>query len=103
MAEKRASKVSGTCSTEMTAIGSGRRWALTASRTVSASQSLIKIDMRDLAQRMDAGIGPAGAVHEHHLAAERETAASSAPCTVGPFCWICQPTNGLPSYSMVSL
>ena len=31
---------------------------------------LVEIDMRDLAQRMDAGIGPAGALHEHDLAAE---------------------------------
>ena len=31
------------------------------------------------------------------------TAAANTPCTEGPLSWICQPTNGPPSYSMVSL
>src|SRR5438552_12917418 len=31
------------------------------------------------------------------------TACSSAPCTVGALSWICQPENGVPSYSMMSL
>jgi hypothetical protein len=31
------------------------------------------------------------------------TAVSSAPCTVGALSWICQPENGVPSYSMRSL
>jgi hypothetical protein len=34
------------------------------------------------------------------LAADRQ---HRAPCTVGALSWICQPENGVPSYSMMSL
>ena len=64
---------------------------------------LFDIAMRDLRQRMHAGIGAARAMDAHVLAADRLTAASSAPCTVGALSWICQPENGVPSYSMMSL
>jgi hypothetical protein len=55
--------------------------------------------VRDLAERMDAGVGAAGAMDRGPL-----------PCKGGdgvrenaPLSCICQPTNGVPSYSMVSL
>ena len=45
---------------------------MSADRTVSTGLSLDKIEMRDLAQRMDAGVGAAGALHGRALAAEGE-------------------------------
>ena len=63
-----------------------------------------EIDMRDLAERMHAGVGAPGAVRRSRP--RRRTPrprSASTPCTDGPLSWICQPTNGVPSYSMVSL
>jgi len=40
---------------------------------------------------------------EHPRAQIALTAVSSAPCTEAPLSWICQPQNGAPSYSMMSL
>ena len=103
IAEKRASKSSATFSAASTATGCGRRCALSASRTVSVSPVLGEIDMRDLAERVHAGVGAAGALHHRLLAGERPIAAVSTPCTGRPSSWTCQPANGAPSYSMVSL
>ena len=66
-------------------------------------EMLGNIAMRDLPERMHAGIGAAGAVNANLLAADRLDRVSSAPCTEGPLSWICQPQNGAPSYSMMSL
>ena len=93
-----------TFSADSTATGCGRRCALSASRTVSVSQSLGEIDMRDLTQRMHAGIGAPGALHR--APSRRRTPRSpsvSAPCTDGPLACICQPANGVPSYSISEL
>ena len=75
-----------------------------ASRTVSGVQSLSQVDMRDLAERMHAGIGAPGALRPRRASPQNaDERLVSAPCTVGPSPWICQPTNGVPSYSIVSL
>ena len=63
-----------------------------------------EIDMRDLAQRMHAGIGAAGAVHGDALAGECRNRRGQRALDGRRHCpAICQPTNGVPSYSMVSL
>ena len=59
--------------------------------------------MRDLAERMHARVGAPGAGDLDGVAAERRERGVSTPCTVVPSPWICQPTNGVPSYSIVSL
>ena len=63
-----------------------------------------EIDMRDLAERVHAGVGAAGALHRRPLAGEGGRPPSvRTPCTVGALSCTCQPANGVPSYSMVSL
>jgi hypothetical protein len=59
-----------------------------------ASQNLrrerrVQLEVRDLGQRMDAGVGPARA-GELEIAASR-MARSISPWTVRAFFWICQP------------
>ena len=63
-----------------------------------------QIDMRDLRQRVHAGIGAPGA--EHGDGSRRKsgaTAVSSASWIDSPFGWRCQPTKPAPQYSIVSL
>ena len=63
-----------------------------------------EIDMRDLTERVHAGIGASGAEDGDALAGKsRDRRRSSTPCTETPLSCICQPINGVPSYSMVSL
>ena len=52
-------------------------------RATVRHEMLDEIEMRDLRQRMHAGIGAAGAVHAHGLAADSLDGTSSAPCTEG--------------------
>ena len=61
------------------------------------------IAMRDLAQRMHAGIGAAGAVDAHLFAADRLDRGLQRALHRGAVVLICQPENGAPSYSMMSL
>ena len=61
------------------------------------------VAMRDLPQRMHAGIGAAGAVHANVLAADRLDRGFQRALHGWPLSWICQPENGVPSYSMMSL
>ena len=69
-----------------------------------ASPVLGEIDMRDLAERMHAGVGAPGAADVHALARRTPRSRRPArPAPTAPLSWICQPTNGVPSYSMVSL
>ena len=57
--------------------------------------------MRDLAQRMHAGVG-APAPRSDTVSPENLAIASlSRPCTDAPSACTCQPTNGVPSYSSV--
>ena len=62
-----------------------------------------EVDMRDLAERVHAGIGAAGAADGDALAAKGGDGVGQTPCTDGPLSCTCQPTKGVPSYSMVSL
>ena len=64
---------------------------------------LRQIDMRDLPARVHAGVGAPGALHQSFSPDSASIAAVKTPCTVSPSAWICQPQNGAPSYSMVSL
>ena len=64
---------------------------------------LRQIDMRDLPERMHAGVGAAGAVDGDALAGQRRDRVGQHALHRQPVAWICQPTNGVPSYSMVSL
>ena len=63
--------MSGTISADSTPIGCGRRCALSAVAQPVRREGFGMIDMRDLRQRMHAGIGAARAVHAHRLAADR--------------------------------
>ena len=59
--------------------------------------------MRDLAERMHAGIGAPGAMDADVLAADRlDRGLERALHRRAVFC-TCQPQNGVPSYSMMSL
>ena len=64
---------------------------------------LFDIAMRDLRQRMHAGIGAARAVDANLLAADRLHRGFQRALHRRPLSWICQPENGVPSYSMMSL
>ncbi len=57
--------------------------------------------MRHPSQRMDTGIGAARASERDALSRERANGVGQGPCTDTPSAWICQPTKGVPSYSMV--
>ena len=59
--------------------------------------------MGDLADRMHAGVGAAGAADGDALAGERRDRVGQHALHRQAAAWICQPTNGAPSYSMVSL
>ena len=63
----------------------------------------LKIDMRDLAERMHARVRAPGAVDDARAPVIAKSAPSSASWTERPFSCRCQPTNGAPSYSRVSL
>ena len=63
----------------------------------------LEVDMRDLAQRMHAGVGAPRAMGDRALAVIATSASSSASWTERPFSCRCQPTNGAPSYSRMSL
>ena len=58
--------------------------------------------MRHLAQRMHAGVRAAGAAHDTVSPENLPIASVSRPCTETPSACICQPTNGVPSYSSVT-
>ena len=59
--------------------------------------------MGDLAERMHAGIGAAGAAWDGLFAGEGLDRFGQSPLHGGPFSCTCQPTNGVPSYSRMSL
>jgi len=62
-----------------------------------------QIDMRDLRQRVDAGIGSPGAEHPHAGAAEIMDRGFQRLLHREPLAWRCQPTRPAPQYSIVSL
>ena len=60
--------------------------------------------MRHLTERVHARVGASRARDLHGMLARTPSIASaSAPCTVARSACICQPANGVPSYSMVEL
>ena len=61
-------------------------------RSVSGGSVRVDVEVRDLGQRVDAGVGPAGAVElELARAGRLAHGASISPCIVRAFFWICQP------------
>ena len=63
----------------------------------------LEIDMGDLAGRMHAGVGAPRAVDDTRSPVIANTASSRICWTETPFACRCQPTNGAPSYSRMSL
>ena len=61
-----------------------------------------EVEVGDLAQRVHAGVGAAGAAQRNRLAREFVDRLGEAPLHRAPSACICQPTNGVPSYSSVT-
>ena len=82
----------------------GRQFVVQALDQRVGRQAGRDIEMGDLRERVDAGIGPPRSVQlEIHPRVTVRTARSISPCTVLAFFWICQPLYRVPAYSMVSL
>jgi hypothetical protein len=69
----------------------GRQIAIGATRPGVGRARDLGVEMNDLVQRMDAGVGAAGADRADGPSAKVPSAASTRSCTVRPFGWLCHP------------
>ena len=98
MASRLASKASGTSAASRTTTSAGR-WALMARTRTSAGSVRVAVEIDDLADGVDAGVGAAAGVDADALLAGElwRWRVSSVSCTVRKPGCVCQPLKSVPS------